>query len=115
MLIIRPAIRFTSRASNTKEAVTNDNSISINNISKANLVSVSVDNRYYYLAKKTGDTHYELLYVNPYHSIHHCQAVYTTGLDQQFSADLKIGYIDTVESSSDALYIKITISHDLEC
>ena len=117
ILLVRPAIIFHRHQQKPDQSsiASQDQKLTIDAAPESFIFSVAVDNRYYHLARKVGIDRYEILYVNPYHNMKHCQTVYTTGFDKQFPPDVKIGYIDNITRNIDDLYSTITISNDLTC
>lgn len=113
LLVVRPMVYMHKSAENNSSDVPVVQK-SESGITKDMLVSVAVDNRYYYLAKKISDTTYGLCFVDPYHQLKRCQSVYTTGIDKLCDADIKLGVITQVGYNTDDLYATILVE-DAEC
>lgn len=83
------------------------NSHSSNDISI--ILSVNVNNKDHYLAKKEGEG-YTLLFVPKHHNININDPVYSTGLDTIHQSDMLIGHINSIQSLQELPYQSITIS-----
>ena len=110
LLLLRPSIFFNSN--HKKLSKQSETSIVIE---KNHLVSVSIDNRYFYIAQKVTDKKYKLLYVDQYHSLKECQEVLTTGLDEQFAPDLRIGKIIKITADPESIFANIEVEDSTVC
>gem|GEM_PF-4580867 len=87
------------------------------NLKKTNdgfLFAVAIDNRYHCLAKKISKHEYTLEYINKIVRLKRCQVVRTTGLDDQFSEDIIIGYISDVLISENDIYQNISVRSNVQ-
>lgn len=74
------------------------------------MLTVTIDHKTHYIAQKLDKHEYALRFVPLHADIQRCQAVLTTGLDQQFREDVLVGYVSSITHNPDDIYQTVTIS-----
>ena len=103
LLLFRPAIH--SGSHNKYQA----NKVESAHKKQGKLLTVSLNDRYYYLAQKLPGNQYELLYVPKHNDIVVGDVVRTTGQDMSFSADKVIGQVTHMNSNDESLYLYVRV------
>ena len=103
LLLFRPAIHSGSHNKYQPNKVESEQK------KQGKLVTVSLNDRYYYLAQKLAGNQYKLLYVPKHNDIFVGDVVRTTGQDMSFLADKVIGQVTHVNSDDDSLYLYVRV------
>ena len=97
LLLLRPAVHYARPIPNAPEKETKSY-VALDDLPNGYVFTVSVDNRYYHLAKKRSIGSYELLFVKDNH-LKIGDVVETSGLDGQLPPELPLGKIISIDDT----------------
>lgn len=97
LLLLRPAVHYAKPIYSVEKKETQSYS-ALDDLPNGFVFTVSVNNRYYHLAKKVSKGRYELQFINN-NSLQVGDGVETSGLDGQLAPELPLGNIIRIDRS----------------
>lgn len=103
LLVFRPAIYSAYPKKKTEPNAMNAQH------KQGEMIMVSINNRHFYLAESTSQSHFKLLYVPKSADLSVGDEVKTSGFDGTFEADVPIGKIVSIQENLDNIYLDVEI------